>query len=91
MKKRLRPPVTKPGQLRAYWGRSEPGAKPTVIYTWGAGGACKADGRILMTALEEAKVFGGKSLVQELEARGYDLSTLRFTIEMKKDGGETSA
>lgn len=90
MKRRLRAPVTKPGQLQAYWGRPQPGAKPSVVYAWGGAGACKAEGRLLSEALEHLDVFEGKSLVQELEARGYDISTLRFSISLKQDGAAVS-
>lgn len=83
MKKRIHVPVAKPGQLLARWGRVEPGEPPSVVYAYGAAGACKADSRVLMEALEGARVFENRSLVQELEARGYDITTLRFSIEIK--------
>ena len=45
---------------------------------------------MLSEALEHLDVFEGKSLVQELEARGYDISTLRFSISLKQDGAAVS-
>lgn len=79
--RRYRAPQAKPGQLVAGYGKIEPRGQPSVCYAWGGAGACSADGRILSNALEGAPVFDGKTLVEELEARGYDLSTLRFSIE----------
>lgn len=82
----------KPGQLKAQWGKEDRHAEASVVYLWGGSGAAKADARVLMSALErkplrvgfDGRVTEGASLVEELEARGYDLSTLRFTIQMKE-------
>ena len=81
--KRLRNPVAKLGELKAAWGRVERGDTPSLVYAYGAGGAGKPDARILSTALEELIVFNGKSLIEELEVRGYDLTTLKFSIQQK--------
>ena len=83
MKKRYRRIEAKRGELRAGYGRLERGDRPCVVYAWGPGTG-KPDSRILCNALEENPVYGGKTLVQELEARGYDLDTLKFTIQMKQ-------
>lgn len=83
MLKRIRVPTAKPGELKACYGRAERGDTPDLCYVWGGGGAESADGRVLSQALEGAEVFDGKNLRQELEARGYDLTTLRFTIQQK--------
>jgi hypothetical protein len=79
---RPRIPTTKPGELKAGWARVD-GNSPSVAYNWGGGGAAKSDARILSNALEEVHVHDGKTLIEELEARGYDLSTLRFSIKLK--------
>lgn len=97
MIKRIRTTPAKPGQLKAQWGRSDAGAKPSLIYLWGGAGASKSDARIIAEALErpvlerdydngtflDPAIKEGPSLAAELEARGYDLTTLKFTIEMK--------
>lgn len=71
-----------PGELKAAFGRDESGGLD-IQYAWGGHGAQKPDARVLCNAIEEAKVFDGRSLSQELERRGYDLTTLRFSIRMK--------
>lgn len=41
------------------------------------------DGHLLHNAFNYAKMTNGKTLIEELKARGYDLTTLRFSIERK--------
>lgn len=92
--KRTRRVQAKPGQLVAAWGRAGEegrGERPDIQYAWGGAGASKPDGRILCNALEGAKVFDGKTLCAELEVRGYDLTTLRFSIERKAIAAEGGA
>lgn len=43
----------------------------------------KADGGMLSHAFEGQIHLHGKTLVSELEERGYDITTLRFSIELK--------
>jgi hypothetical protein len=80
MRKRWRVVRAKHGELRASYGRGEYGSDIDIQYAWG-GGASKPDARILCNALEEYPVYDGRSLVKELEARGYDIATLRFSIQ----------
>lgn len=95
--KRLRPPKVKPGQLRMYWGREDRWSGADVIIAYGGGGATKQDSALLYHYIGSEKMArdwsreGGPikfdpSLIKELEARGYDLTTLKFSIERKKDG-----
>jgi hypothetical protein len=79
-RKRIRVPKAKPGELIACWGRPDRGEDPDLVYAWGGKGADSSDGRILSNALENAVVFDGRTLKQELMARGYDITTLRFSI-----------
>lgn len=79
MGRRWREPKAKPGELRVAWGRVEGGLD--LGYAWGGSGADKCDSRILMRALEDNEVFAGKTLREELTARGYDITTLRFSIQ----------
>lgn len=82
-RRRWRTPEAKPGQLLARYGRADRYSRPSIVYAWGAGGAAKPDSRILCAALEEIAVCDGRSLADELERRGYDLTTLRFSIQRK--------
>lgn len=86
MTKRLRAAKPKPGVLDVRWATPECGAAPDLVYTWGGGGADKADSRVLCDALERCAVFDGKSLRQVLTERGYDLATLRFSIRQNDKG-----
>lgn len=80
--RRWRELQAKPGQLRAGYGKVR-GDSPDLLYAWGAGGASKSDGRLVCAALEEVPVFEGRALREELEVRGYDITTLRFSIQLK--------
>lgn len=82
--KRYRVPSAKPGQLIARFGKVDSYNDPSIVYAWGSEGASKPDSRLLSEALERAPVYDGRSLVEELEARGYDLTTLKFSIQMKQ-------
>lgn len=95
--KRYRTPQQKPGLLRIYYGRVD-GNRPDVCYQWGAGGANKCDASLLHHVIGSPRLeacYGtdrekhgpykfGPSLLEELEKRGYDLSTLKFSIEQKQ-------
>ena len=89
--KRLRKPKLKDGELRMYWGR-EPYCAPDVMYAYQGDSAMRRDARLLHFYLgcrhpdpHVTPLFSkmNPSLIEELEARGYDLTTLRFSI-MKK-------
>jgi hypothetical protein len=76
----------KPGELCAFYGKL-PHDQPDVIYAWGEG-CSKRDSALLFS------VFGSKrpdwqgqlqdSLLDDLKARGYDLSTIKFSIRKVK-------
>jgi hypothetical protein len=83
MAKRIHTLNAKPGQLRAGWARPGPREMPDLCYAWGGEGAAKSEGRLLSEALEGNTVFEGRSLREELERRGYDIKTLKFSIEKK--------
>lgn len=70
---------SKPGEQRAYWSRGE----RDVVYDNGGDGACKPTSMLIAHAFEKVTVHEGRSLRAELEARGYDLTTLRFSIRRK--------
>lgn len=84
MAKRIGQLTAKPGQLRAGWARPDRGEPPDLCYAWGADGAGKADGRVLSEAIEGLPVYEGRSLREELTRRGYDITTLKISIETMK-------
>jgi hypothetical protein len=91
MAKRIRVPQAKPGELKVVWGREAAGSTPDVCYVWGPG-VDRADSRLLHNVLgcdrmrytfPEMNVVYDPSLLDELKARGYDLSTLTLSIQKK--------
>lgn len=90
--KRLRAPKLKSGELRMYWGRDPHDRTPDVMLAWQGDRSMKADTSLLHYAMcsrhpdpHKHPIFSVMmpSLIEELEARGYDLTTLKFSI-MKK-------
>lgn len=82
-----RGPTSKPGQLKVKWGKL-PGDAPDVCVSWGEGCSGR-DGNLLLSYLCTQRPRYGStemypSLVDELKSRGYDITTLRFSIEKKK-------
>lgn len=89
--RRYRAPKLKDGELRVYWGKL-PHDSPDLIFAWQGNSAMRADSRYLYVELATQRpdpsvqpLFSKMlpSFVQELEARGYDITTLKFSI-MKK-------
>jgi hypothetical protein len=96
--KRYRAPKAKPGQLKAQWGKW-PGDAPELCYAWGSG-VSKRDANLMHDMLcgkrarravgDERPQLGlpiiyAPSFLQELEVRGYDITTLKFSIQKKKE------
>jgi hypothetical protein len=90
--KRFRKPKLKDGELRMYWGKL-PGDCPDIIYSWQGEHSMKYDSRFLHYALSSEKpdpfvqpIFSKMlpSFTDELIARGYDITTLKFSIMKKK-------
>ena len=74
------------------WGKL-PNDSPDIIYSWGEG-TDRADRALLHHVFGSPRyTYDGKTdpgLFDELEARGYDLTTLKFSIEKRMSGqGET--
>jgi len=92
MTKRLRPHTFKPGVLEVYWGVMKGESTPDIIYHRGDGCA-RPDGHLLYSVFgckrerfdsERGQTIHDPSLLEELEARGYDLTTLKFSIKKKQ-------
>ena len=90
--KRLRRPKLKDGELRMYWGRVD-GDYPDIVLAWQGDASMKRDTALLHLVMCTQRpdprahpIFSkmDPSLIQELEVRGYDLRTLKFSI-MKKE------
>lgn len=79
MLKRWRTPTAKPGELKASYGRTS--AMGLDIYYTNEPPAGRPDARVLAYAFEDTDVFDGRSLRQVLIDRGYDITTLRFSIQ----------
>lgn len=69
------------GELFAWWDKS---AQDMTF-----AGPCSQDQHLLHVALNHAPIVDGRSLAQELEARGYDLTTLRFSVQRRWPSGGT--
>lgn len=54
---------------------------PDICYFWGEG-IPRADASLLHHFLNHMR-FDGKSLLEELEARGYDIKTFKLVIKLK--------
>ena len=94
--KRLRKPKLKDGELRVYWGRL-PHDSPDIIYAWQGDPEMRRDTRLLHVVFGcetpdpfEQPLFSkmNPSFIKELELRGYDISTIKFSIMKKKDNEE---
>lgn len=81
MAKRWRAPKAKPGELKIAYGKSE--GELDLFYCHGGDGARRCDARLLSHFIEGVKYFDERNLREELEYRGYDITTLRFSV-MKK-------
>ncbi len=91
-KKRVRTPDPKPDTLIVSWGRADPFSAPSLVYVY-PNRDIKCDTRVAMDALEGPRYgytfedFGKlkekPSFIQELEDRGYDITTLKLSIKKK--------
>lgn len=87
----------KPNELKVYWGKEDRRSNPDVLYGWGGGKHeglndtkmlhyylnCKhAKGSVRDGSLEFSPSF-----IEQLESRGYDITTFKFSI-MHKDVDE---
>jgi hypothetical protein len=97
MTKRLRKPKLKEGELRIYWGRL-PNDIPDLIYAYQGDSKMKRDVNLLLYKIGSqhpdphvSPLFSkmNPSLIEELIDRGYDITTLKFSI-MKKVNNEKS-
>jgi hypothetical protein len=93
--KRLRKPKIENGELQIYWGKETRRHNPDIIFSWQGDSSMKRDAAFLHYYLASKKpdLFAKPlfsvmkpSFFEELEERGYDLATLRFSIKRKNKG-----
>lgn len=77
---RGRKPSPKSGQIVVAWA-TEKGNHPELMYFHEGSRMMKRDVNLLMSAFGTQPLMFGKTLIEELIERGYDLSTFRFSIE----------
>ena len=87
--KRFRRPKLKYGELRMYWGML-PQESPDVVIAWKGDSSMRRDSHLLFYHLCSKRpdvnarpLFSvmEPSLVDELQRRGYDITTLKFSIQ----------
>lgn len=84
MTKRWRIPKAKSGELKIAYGIPDRGENPCPVFCYGGGGVTKRDVNMLIGFFGYATMPGSTlTLMQELEARGYDITTLKFSIQKK--------
>lgn len=83
MSKRYRAPQAKEGELLVKYGQEHGDRDLYYCYPENECGM-KRDSKVLMFAFERPlSLLDGKTLCQTLEDRGYDITTLKFTIKKK--------
>lgn len=75
---RFRKPKVKDGELLVKYGKDS--GDEDLFYYWNGDVQMKRDTKLLMNAFENTKLLFDKTLRQELIERGYDITTLKFSI-----------
>lgn len=87
-KKRVRKPTpAKPGELKVAWGKDD-GGHVGLILLHGAYGAYAGHTLALDDALRRLKVYDNMSLVEYLDSCGFDITTLKFSINHSDPRGQ---
>lgn len=80
--KRYRSFKAKPGEIRCQYGKP-PDDQPDICYAWGDGTE-RQDSRLISHVFRRPLEWEGApmgwSFLDELKARGYDLTTIKFSI-----------
>jgi len=71
----------KPGQLKMGWSKREEDIK----YSWGGDGADRCDASLLHMVLTTPFKYFDKTFQGELIERGYDITTLKFSIQKTRN------
>lgn len=90
--KRWRAPTAKAGQIKVAYGKADIHSAPDICVAWGDGVDMRCTARLIMNAITQENYRpdfaksgyrAENSLVDELEARGFDITTLKISIERK--------
>ena len=91
-RKRWRTLVAKLGEIKIAWGRVDAHNSPDLCVAWGDGTDMKCTGMLMLHAFTEKRLRPSfrrpgyeyePSLIDELEERGFDITTIKFTIQKK--------
>lgn len=88
-KKRYRTPKLYDDEIRIQWGKEKGRYEtPELMYYWGRG-IPKQDVNLLVNCIDTERYSynsdtPNKSLIKELELRGYDIETLKISIQKKE-------
>lgn len=77
---RGRMPSPKPGQIKVAWA-TEHRDTPQLHFVYAGNRLMSRDVNMIRSQFLTRPTASGISFLEELEARGYDLSTLKFSIE----------
>lgn len=70
-----------PGQIKLCWSKK----KQDIEIAWGGSGADKSDAGFVISTLTSYYGLFNKTFLEEMESRGYDIKTIKFSIEKTKD------
>lgn len=77
---RGRMPSPKPGQIKVAWA-TEKNDTPQLHFRYNGNRLMSRDVNLLMSQFLTRPTSSGIGLLEDLESRGYDLSTLKFSID----------
>lgn len=86
MSKRYRRPTAKPGELKIQYGKAQH-CDPDICFVWGPG-VPENDVVMLRAFILANRTYNETTFFKELEDRGYDLKTLKFSVQKKASEGE---
>lgn len=81
--KRYRRRTAKDNQIMLYYGKAYTYDAPDICVAWGKQ-AGKPTANLIMSAFCETHKLIDVSLIEELDRRGFDVTTIKFSIEKKR-------
>lgn len=80
-----RRPAMMPGTVQVYYGPESRGEPPEICVQYGGGGAGKRHGNALLSLIfGDAVVLGTRDWESRCKEYGFDITTLRISIEVRK-------
>lgn len=81
----MRRPPMKPGAVQIFYGPESRGEPPELCVQYGGSGAGKRHGNALLSLIfGDAVLFGTKAWEARCKEAGFDITTLRISIEVEK-------